>query len=471
MKSSREKPTREEVFERLPVKRAVLAQILPAIASQMVALLYSLADTFFVGRLNDPDQTAAVTTAGAVFLLLTAVSNLFGVGGASLAARKLGSGLRDEAREVSSFCFWWGLVSAAALAVLIALFSQPILRLLGAKEASLEYARGYLLYAAVLGAVPTALTTLLTNLVRSEGASLAASIGATLGCFINIVLDPVFVLPFGLGMGAAGAGAATALSNCAGLGYFLIYIARRRGGTIVSVSPRRLKTAKRHASGVLSVGLPSALQYLLTVVAVSAQLAFVSKYGSEAVAALGITKKLDQLPLFFSIGCASGLLPLVAYNHARGDHERSESCFRFGVLISLSFALLSVAVYESFAPGLTRLFIEDKTTVTYAASFLRRMVIAMPFMSVCYPMITKFQAMGRAGESLTVSLMRKGVLDIPLLFLTDAVRPLYGLMWVQPIVDTLSLTAALILDRRLKNRLKSKQNNTDGSDPMEEMNQ
>lgn len=430
----------------------MLLQILPAIASQMVSLLYSLADTFFVGKLNDPDQTAAVTVAGAVFLLLTALSNLFGIGGASLVARKLGLKKQEEAKQVSSFCFWAGILSAAAFGGLVGLFSGPILKLLGAKAASFEYAKGYLLYSVALGAAPTVATTLLANLVRAEGASVGASIGVTLGCFVNIALDPVFVLPFGLGMGAAGAGAATAISNAIGLCYFLIYIGRKRGTTANSVDPRLLRAGLSHAKQVLRIGLPSALQYMLTVVAVSAQLRFVSKYGSAAVAAVGITKKLDQLPLFFSIGVANGLLPIVGYNYAARNFERTERCFRFGVLISLGFALLCVALYECLAPVLTRLFIDDGETVRFASSFLRRMVVAMPFMSVCYPLITKFQAMGKAKESLTVSVMRKGVLDIPLYFVMDAVKPLYGCMWVQPIVDTVSLAAALALDRRIARR-------------------
>ena len=173
---------------------------------------------------------------------------------------------------------------------------------------------------------------------------------------------------------------------------------------------------------------------------------FVSKYGNDAVAGLGITKKLDQLPLYFSIGIANGLLPLIGYNYAAGNHERTEKAFRFGCTISLCFAVLCVIAYEIFARPLAGFFIDDAETVNYAASFLRRMVLAMPFMSICYPMIVKFQAMGKAKESLIVSVLRKGVIDIPLYFITDSIVPLYGCMWVQPIVDTVSLMAALFLN-------------------------
>lgn len=134
---------RSELLGSLPVKRAVLMQILPAIASQMVALAYGIADTYFVGLLNDPDKTAAVTVANAAFLMLTALSNLFGIGGASLIARLLGAGKPDKALEVSVFCFYGGLLSAAVFGAAVGLFNERILLLCGARGMTLEYAKGY----------------------------------------------------------------------------------------------------------------------------------------------------------------------------------------------------------------------------------------------------------------------------------------------------------------------------------------
>ena len=340
-------------------------------------------------------------------------------------------------------------MSAAVFGAAVGIFNERILLLCGARGMTLEYAKGYVFYTLTLGAVPTVLTTLLTNLVRSEGAAAAASFGAILGCIVNIALDPLFVLPWGLNMGAAGAGAATAISNAVGLAFFICYIIKQRGKTVLGLNPALLSHSREHAGAVLRIGAPSALQYALTVVAVSAQMNFVAKYGNEAVAAVGITKKLDQLPLFFSIGVANGMLPLIGYNYAAKKFKRTEDSFRFGCIISLSFALFCVVIYEIFAPGLASLFIKNEVTVKYAAAFLRRMVLAMPLMSLCYPLIIKFQAMGKAKESITVSILRKGVLDIPLYFMMDALFPLYGCMWVQPIVDTLSLGVAAVLNRRI----------------------
>ena len=149
---------------------------------------------------------------------------------------------------------------------------------------------------------------------------------------------------------------------------------------------------------------------------------------------------------------SNGLLPLLAYHYAAGQQEKRRAAFRLGCTLSLAFALLCLVTFELFAPQLASLFIDDPATIHYSAGFLRRMVIAMPMMSLCYPMIIQFQAMGKARESLVCSILRKGVLDIPLLFLLDTWLPLYGCMWVQPIVDTISLIVAIGFYRALRRK-------------------
>lgn len=441
---------RIEIFENLPVPQAVRRQIIPAVISQMIALVYQLADTYFVGLLNDPVQTAAVTVAYPSFLMVTALSNLFGVGGASALSRALGKHDTEQAGQISAVSFWFGAITAAAYVLFFSVFSTPILRLAGATDATIAAASGYARWVILIGGLPTLLSVLLANLIRAEGRASKASFGLSMGGILNIILDPLLVLPNFAWMGAAGAGLATAISNFVSMAYFLVVILRDRQGTVLQLQPALLRYAKVHLKPILTIGLPSALQLGLTVVAVSAQAKFVSRYPTEAVAALGITKKIDQLPLYFSIGVSSGILPLLAYTHSAGREARRREVFRLGVGISVGFSLFCLVVFELLAPQLAGLFIKDQTTIQYAASFLRRMVTAMPLMSVCYPMIIQFQAMGRAKESLVCSILRKGVLDIPLLFLMDALLPLYGLMWVQPMVDGISMIVSLVLYRRIQ---------------------
>ena len=421
---------RIQIFENAPIRIAVRKQIVPAVISQMIILIYNLADTYFVGLLNAPAETAAVTVAYAPFLMLTAIANLFGVGGAGTLSRALGVHDEHSAQEISSISFWFGIAAAAVYSVCFLLLSRSVLSLAGADSETMCAALGYSQWVIVIGGIPTVLNILLANLLRAEGNAKAAAIGASGGGIINVILDPIFILPRFAGFGAVGAGAATALSNTASCLFFLCYIFAHRENTVVRLGPSKLKLSGENLRSVLSVGAPSALQYALTVVAVASQAKFVSHYPTQAVAALGITKKLDQLPLYFSIGVSSGLLPLLAYHHAAGNQIRRRNAFRSGTFISFAFSLFCLLLYELFAPHFALVFIQDKITVQYAASFLRRMVTAMPLMSICYPMIIQFQAMKRTKEALLCSLLRKGVLDIPLLFLMDTLLPLYGLMWV-----------------------------------------
>lgn len=438
---------RQAVFETMPVKKAVLVQIAPSILSQMVALLYNLADTYFVGLLNSPAQTAAMTVSTPPYLLLTVVSNLFGVGGASVISRSLGEKKPQKAKDVSAMAFWMGMLSAIVYALVYFLLAEPVLLLCGAKDNSLPIALDYTQMTIVYGGVGTVLNILLANLLRAEGRAGAASLGVSSGAVFNIILDPFFVLPRFLDMGAAGAGLATAISNGLATVILLVCLLQGKGA---SLSPARVRAGSTHSKQVLAVGFPSAVQFILIVVGNAVMGNFVSKYGEEAVAAWGIAKKIDMLPLYFATGTANGLLPLLAYNYGAGNHPRRRAAFCFGCTVSVSMAVVCLALYQVFAPQLVGIFMKETVTVTYAATFLRRMVLAMPLMALCYAFILQFQAMGMARESLICSVLRKGALDIPLLFVMDRLVPLYGCMWVQVIVDTVSLLVAMGIYLSLK---------------------
>lgn len=431
------------LFEQMPVPQAVRRQILPSIASQMVLLLYNLADTYFVGLLNDPPQTAAVSVAYTITVLMTAIANLFAVGGASCMARAMGRHDTDSARRIAAISFWWCLFSAVLFSGVFALFASPLLRLCGATAETYALAFHYAKWVVVWGGTCAILNILLANLMRAEGSAGLASAGVSLGGVINIVLDPFFVLPQFLGLGAEGAGLATAISNGIGTLFLLTCIFCKRRSSMVSLRPRSLRYTPKHVGGILKIGFPSCAQYLLTVVAVGALMKFMSAYDTDAVAALGIVKKLDMLPLYFSIGVSNGILPLLAYNYASGNNDRRHRVFKLGCGVSVAFSLLCVLLYELLAPTLIGWFIDTPATIAYGAAFLRIMVLAMPMMAVCYPMITQFQAMGRVKESLICSVLRKGVLDIPLLFLLDGLIPMYGCTMVQPVVDCISMLMAL----------------------------
>lgn len=432
-----------ETFEHKPVIRAVFSQSMPAIIAQLIALLYNWADTFFLARLNQPELVAAAMIALPLYLMLTAIGNLPGVGGGSMLSHYLGKHNPDGASSVASLTIWMGLILALLCAVIYPLVDEPLLRLIGADEQTLAPAREYTFWVITIGSVPIIMNLVLANLVRAEGLARQASIAISAGGILNCILDPILMLPEMGNMGITGAAVATALSNMLSAVWLTAIIRSRRKSGVITAAPHLLRSAKMYFSKIIQVGFPSSLQYLLTVVAVAALTHFVSRYATEATAALGVVKRLDYLPLYFSIGLSQGILPLLAYNHAANNMQRRNQVFRCGIMLSLGFAIVCFVVYELWAEPLALFFTQEPTTVDYITQFLRIQVVAMPFMAICYPAITYFQAMQRTREALVCSILRKGVLDIPLLFLMNGWMGLYGCMWVQPIVDFTSMLFAV----------------------------
>ena len=216
------------LFEQTPVPKAIMTLGIPTILSSLVMVLYNIADTYFVGMLNNPIQNAAVTLAAPVLLAFNAVNNLFGVGTSSMMSRALGKKDFDTVARSSSFGFYCSILCGLLFSLLYTVFSRPLLTLLGADTATAAATAEYLKWTVTFGAAPAILNVVMAYMVRSEGASLHASIGTMSGCLLNILLDPVFILPQGLNMGAAGAGLATFLSNCAACIYFFIFLFVKR---------------------------------------------------------------------------------------------------------------------------------------------------------------------------------------------------------------------------------------------------
>ena len=219
------KYSKTELFETMPISKAVMSMSLPTVITSLVMVIYNLADTFFVGMLNDPIQNAGVTLAAPVLLAFNAVNNLFGVGSSSMMSRALGRKDFETAKKSSAFGFYCAVFSGLLFSLLVTAFFSSVLSLLGADETTAEATGEYLKWTVCFGAAPAILNVVMAYMIRSEGSSLHASIGTMSGCVLNIILDPVFIMPWGLGLGAAGAGLATFISNCVALLYLsLIHI-------------------------------------------------------------------------------------------------------------------------------------------------------------------------------------------------------------------------------------------------------
>ena len=217
------------LFEQAPIPKAVAKLAIPTILSSLVMVIYNMADTYFVGMLNDSVESAAVTLAAPVLLAFNAVNNLFGVGSSSMMSRALGAKKYDTVYSSSAFGFYCAVIFGALFSVLCTILKNPILSVLGADSTTSSATSGYMFWTVTMGAVPAILNVVMAYLVRAEGSALHASIGTMSGCLLNIILDPLFILPWGLGMGAAGAGLATWISNCVACLYFFVLLFVKRG--------------------------------------------------------------------------------------------------------------------------------------------------------------------------------------------------------------------------------------------------
>ena len=442
-----------QLFETMPIARAVTVLALPTVLSSLVMVLYNLADTYFVGMLNDPVQNAAVTLAAPVLLAFNAVNNLFGVGSSSMMSRALGRRDFATVRRSSALGFWCAAASGALLALACTAGRGPLLALLGADATTAAATEQYLFWTVSCGAVPAILNVVLAYLVRAEGEALHASLGTMSGCLLNILLDPVFILPWGLNMGASGAGLATFLSNGAACLYFLVLLYVRRRETSVCISPRALSPDQAVLLGVCAVGVPAAIQNLLNVTGMTILNNFTAAYGADAIAAMGISQKINMIPMYIAMGISQGIMPLVSYNYASGDARRMKEGIVFSAKLSLGFLAVMTAVYYLWAGGLIALFMKNETIIAYGTRFLRGMCIGLPFLAMDFLGVGVFQAVGMGRESLLFAVLRKIVLEIPALILLNRLFPLYGLAYAQFCAEVILAAAAVLVLRRTFRRL------------------
>ena len=446
------------LFEEMPLSQAVMTLSIPTILSSLVMVLYNLADTYFVGMLNDPIQNAAVTLAAPVLLAFNAVNNLFGVGTSSMMSRALGSRDYDTVRRSSAFGFYCSLISGVLFSLVCTAFKNPLLAMLGASADTVSATASYMRWTVSFGAAPAILNVVMAYMVRSEGASLHASIGTMSGCLLNIVLDPIFILPQGLNMGAAGAGLATFLSNCVACLYFFVLLYVKRGHTYVCIHPAMFRPTAGVVRGICGVGIPASIQNLLNVTSMTFLNNMTSSFGSDAVAAMGISQKINMVPLQIALGLSQGIMPLISYNYASGNVQRMKRALISTVQISMSFLLLITVGYYVGAGQLVRMFMDNETIVGYGSRFLRAMSLAQPFLCLDFIAVGVFQACGMGGKALLFAVLRKIVLEIPALYLLNQLVPLYGLPFAQPLAELILATVAVYVLIRLFRDLEKRYN-------------
>lgn len=444
-----------KLFEEMPIPEAIWTLMIPTILGALVMVLYSLADTLFVGMMNDKIQNAAVALAAPALLAFNAVNNLFGVGASSMMSRALGRGDTKTVRQSASFGFYGAVISGVLLSILCFLFMNPFVTLLGGTADTTEATAAYMRWAVVGGAVPSILNVVMGYMVRSEGAAFHASIGTMSGCILNMILDPIFILPWGFGMGAEGAGLATFLSNCFACGYFFVLLKVKKDKTNISLHPKYFSLRKEIVFGILEVGIPASIQNLLNVTGMTILNNCVAAYGSSAVAAIGIAQKIYNVPIQVSIGGTQGVMPLVGYTYASKNKERFEKTIWTEAKMLVPCMAVIMILCWVFAPQLIALFMKNEEVIAYGAMFLRGFSLCMPFMLVDFLAVGVFQSVGMGKTSLIFAILRKIVFEIPAILILNKLFHAAGITYAGFVSEFILAICSVHLLKRIVNNFEA----------------
>ena len=420
-----------------PIPKLILSLAAPTILSMLITSIYNLADTFFVGQIST-SASGAVGIVSSLMAILQALGFMLGHGSGSIISRSLGSQNTDAATRFASTSFFTALVFGGIITAAGLLTLPDFMMLLGSTETILPHACAYARY--ILLAAPIMMSSLvMNNILRYEGKASFAMIGLVTGGLLNIALDPLFI--FGLGMGTAGAGLATALSQtisfCILLSMFL------RGKT---VSQFRLSAVTREARDfgrILLGGAPSfGRQGLNSIGGMLLNLAARS-YGDAAVAGMSIVSRIFLFIISVAIGVGQGLQPVASFNYGARKYRRVRQAAIF--TIEAAFCMLVVLVGLCWVNGdaLIRLFRDDPAVTAVALPAFHYQCLAMLLQPIIVVANMTFQSVGASGRATFLACCRQGVFFIPLILILPRTHGLFGVEICQPIADVLTFLVSL----------------------------
>ena len=430
-----------------PVGKLIATLSIPTIISMLVTAIYNMADTFFVSKLGT-SASGAVGIVFSVMAIIQAIGFTFGMGSGSWISRLLGAKEESQATEVAATGFY----SAIFICVVMSLVGEwkldELMRILGASETILPYAREYARYI-LLAAPIMASSFVLNNILRSEGHAKFAMIGITTGGILNVLLDPLFIFTFR--MGIAGAAVATALSQLTSFCILLSYFVMHKTTTRLGI--HRLSKRPMVYYQIVKNGMPSFSRQGLASIASILLNQQAAIYGDAAVAAMAIVTKVFMMIFSVMIGFGQGYQPVVGFNYGAGITERVKKAMKFTLIVGMIGMTSAAVVLFMAAPLLMKLFISDDPAVLDIGTMaLRAQAISMPLIPIGTVANMTFQSVGKAWRATIMSSMRQGIFFIPLIFILPAAFGLNGVVATQAAADILTaLTCAPLLYHFYKN--------------------
>ena len=446
-------------FDRMtqaPVSRLVITLSIPTVISMLITSAYNLVDTAFVGQLGN----AASGAVGVVFgymSVLQAIGFMFGNGSGSIISRLLGAKEKKQASEIASTGFFSSLVFGAAAAACSAVFLRPLVTVLGSTDTIAPYAQSYIGYILIAAPFITASFTM-NNLLRYEGKAMLGMIGLGIGAVLNIAGDPI--LMFGCGMGIAGAGLSTCVSQI--IGFFVLLSMFLRGKTQCRLSVKRISV--KNIPNIAATGLPSLLRQGLNSLSTVVLNNSSAIYGDAAVAAMSIVSRVIFFTFSFALGIGQGFQPVCGFNYGAKKYGRLRDAYRFSVILAESVIIAMSAVLLLFPGSVIRLFRDDSTVIEYGTRALILQASAQLVLPFCMVTEMLLQSSGKRFGASLLSTLRNGLFFIPLLLILSDLRGFGGIQEAQPLSVILSLIPSTALAVGFFRRLPKEREQTNNSE-------
>ncbi len=410
----------------------------PAILIMLVMVLYHMADVFFIGQTGDANKVAAVTLASPMFSVLSGLGVLLGNGGCTAISLALGKGEYSRIKKISAFSVWSAVAIGILFAAVVLPLMEPICNLLGANDETRGFTAEYLRVIAI-GAPVIMLTNVVPALIRADGSTTDSMIGNMLGTVLNIALDPLLISAFG--MGVSGAAIATVAANLVSLCYYAYFLRAR--GKIYSVSPGDISFEKEVVWTVLSLGLPMSCATVLGSVSSTVVNNLMMQYGSIAVAGQSVAGRIGQLISMTVMGVCMGMQPAISFNYSAKNHKRlTEILIKTTALAVVAGTVLS-ALCLIFRDQLLNAFLDNPDVLEIGRICLFASIVIGPFFGFYQICTTYLQASGKSTQAVIVSLLEKGIVYIPMLFLMSWLFKMYGVIFSATVTTVLSAVAAL----------------------------
>ena len=420
-----------------PVEKLIARLAVPSIISMLISTIYNMVDTFFIGQIST-SASGAVGVAFSVMAIIQALGFFFGQGAGASLSQALGNRDEERAQQLGNVGLFSALICGTAVGVLGLIFMKPLVYFLGATETIYPHCVAYLSFI-FIGAPWMAGSFVLNNLLRFQGNAYLGMIGLTIGGILNMILDPILI--FGFHMGIAGAAIATIFSQAVGF-TILIFLCNTKGS--IHISPKSFRPCRNHYNAICRSGLPSLLRQGVASVAVICLNTSARPFGDAAIAAMAIISKLVNFSNSVMLGFGQGFQPVCGYNYGAKLFNRVKRGYFFCVKISFVVLAAFCITEFCFAEEIIAVFRRgDPEVIAIGAKALRFQCLTLVFNSVIISSNMLLQTTGRMVPASLIGIARQGLFLIPALLIFTRVFGLLGLQIAQPVADTCTLLLTL----------------------------